>query len=159
LPKIRRIRPMCMERGTEPVIEVDGGEHMETASEAAAAGATAFVAGSAMFGSKDYKAAIAAIRQSAAAAAAARAHDACHRDRDALKREAEAAAGAVQDGRSADLAPARPPALLSKRLPAPSAGFALCWTSAYGGAGERGGDPTYLLRRCSADRPHNRRRR
>jgi ribulose-phosphate 3-epimerase len=71
LPKIRRIRAMCRERGIDPVIEVDGGENMETAAKAAAAGATAIVAGSAIFGSSDYKAAIAAIRRSAAAAVAA----------------------------------------------------------------------------------------
>ncbi len=70
LPKIRRIRAMCRERGIDPVIEVDGGENMETAAKAAAAGATAIVAGSAIFGSSDYKAAIAAIRRSAAAAGA-----------------------------------------------------------------------------------------
>jgi ribulose-phosphate 3-epimerase len=52
------------------VIEVDGGENATTAGQAAAAGATAIVAGSAIFGSKDYKAAIAAIRASAAAGAA-----------------------------------------------------------------------------------------
>jgi ribulose-phosphate 3-epimerase len=52
------------------VIEVDGGENAATASEAAAAGATAIVAGSAIFGAKDYKAAIAAIRESATAGAA-----------------------------------------------------------------------------------------
>jgi ribulose-phosphate 3-epimerase len=70
LPKIRRIRAMCAERGNDPVIEVDGGENIETAGKAAAAGATAIVAGSAIFGSKDYKAAIAGIRRVAAAAAA-----------------------------------------------------------------------------------------
>jgi ribulose-phosphate 3-epimerase len=70
LPKIRRIRAMCAERGIDPVIEVDGGENMETAAKAAAAGATAIVAGSAIFGSKDYKAAIAAIRRNAVAAVA-----------------------------------------------------------------------------------------
>jgi ribulose-phosphate 3-epimerase len=48
------------------VIEVDGGENEMTAGQAAAAGATAIVAGSAIFGQKDYKAAIAAIRASAA---------------------------------------------------------------------------------------------
>ncbi len=69
LPKIRRIRAMCAERGIDPVIEVDGGENMETAAKAAAAGATAIVAGSAIFGSDNYPAAIAAIRRSAAAAA------------------------------------------------------------------------------------------
>jgi ribulose-phosphate 3-epimerase len=71
LPKIRRIRAMCAERGIAPVIEVDGGENMETAGMAAAAGATAIVAGSAIFGAKDYKAAIAGIRGVAAAAVAA----------------------------------------------------------------------------------------
>jgi ribulose-phosphate 3-epimerase len=72
LPKIRRIRTICAERGLNPVIEVDGGENMETAAMAAEAGATAIVAGSAIFGTKDYKAAIAAIRGSVAAAASGR---------------------------------------------------------------------------------------
>ena len=67
LPKIRRIRALCTERGLNPVIEVDGGENEVTARQAAAAGATAIVAGSAIFGSKDYAAAIAAIRRSATA--------------------------------------------------------------------------------------------
>jgi ribulose-phosphate 3-epimerase len=70
LPKIRRIRAICAERGLNPVIEVDGGENMTTAGQAAAAGATAIVAGSAIFGTKDYGAAIAAIRASAASAMA-----------------------------------------------------------------------------------------
>jgi ribulose-phosphate 3-epimerase len=70
MPKIRRIRGMCSDRGIAPVIEVDGGENMETAGLAAAAGATAIVAGSAIFGAKDYKAAIAGIRGVATAAAA-----------------------------------------------------------------------------------------
>jgi ribulose-phosphate 3-epimerase len=70
LPKIRRLRAICAERRLHPVIEVDGGENMTTASQAAAAGATAIVAGSAIFGAKDYAAAIAAIRANATAAAA-----------------------------------------------------------------------------------------
>jgi ribulose-phosphate 3-epimerase len=65
LPKISRLRAMCAERGLEPVIEVDGGENAETAGQAAAAGATAIVAGSAIFDAKDYKTAISAIRASA----------------------------------------------------------------------------------------------
>jgi ribulose-phosphate 3-epimerase len=69
LPKIRRLRTICAARGIDPVIEVDGGENAMTAGEAAAAGATAIVAGSAIFGAPDYAAAIAAIRASAAAAA------------------------------------------------------------------------------------------
>jgi ribulose-phosphate 3-epimerase len=69
LPKIMRLRAMCAERGLHPVIEVDGGENTTTAAQAAAAGATAIVAGSAIFGAKDYAKAIADIRASAAAAA------------------------------------------------------------------------------------------
>jgi ribulose-phosphate 3-epimerase len=68
LPKIRRLRSMCRERGLAPVIEVDGGENAATVGKAAATGATAIVAGSAIFGATDYKAAIAAIRAAAAAA-------------------------------------------------------------------------------------------
>jgi ribulose-phosphate 3-epimerase len=67
LPKIRRVREMCLQRGLDPVVEVDGGENQTTARQAVAAGATAIVAGSAIFGAKDYKAAIAAIRGSAVA--------------------------------------------------------------------------------------------
>jgi ribulose-phosphate 3-epimerase len=70
VPKIRRLRAICAERGLNPVIEVDGGENVATAGQAAAAGATAIVAGSAIFHTQDYAAAIAAIRASVAAAAA-----------------------------------------------------------------------------------------
>jgi len=70
LPKIRRIRTICAERGLDPVIAVDGGENARTAGQAAAAGATAIVAGSAIFGTKNYKAAIEAIRNAVAAATA-----------------------------------------------------------------------------------------
>ena len=69
LPKIRRLRAICTEHRLHPVIEVDGGENVATAAQAAAAGATAIVAGAAIFGTKDYAAAIAAIRANAAAAA------------------------------------------------------------------------------------------
>jgi ribulose-phosphate 3-epimerase len=68
LPKIRRLRTICAERNLHPVIEVDGGENATTARQAAAAGATAIVAGSAIFGTKDYAASIAAIRDNATAA-------------------------------------------------------------------------------------------
>ena len=70
LPKIARLRAICAERGLDPVIEVDGGENVTTAARAAAAGATAIVAGSAIFGTGDYAAAIAAIRANATAAGA-----------------------------------------------------------------------------------------
>jgi ribulose-phosphate 3-epimerase len=70
LPKIELIRGICARRGLDPIIEVDGGENATTAAEAAAAGATAIVAGSAIFGAKDYAGAIAGIRAQATAAAA-----------------------------------------------------------------------------------------
>jgi ribulose-phosphate 3-epimerase len=62
LPKIRRLRQRCDARGLDPVIEVDGGQNCAHAGEAIAAGANAIVAGSAIFGSGDYAAAIASIR-------------------------------------------------------------------------------------------------
>src|SRR5438477_3692263 len=65
LPKIRALRRLCDERGVDPIIEVDGGMSGETAWQAIDAGATAIVAGSAVFGARDYAAAIAAIRHSA----------------------------------------------------------------------------------------------
>ena len=95
LPKIRRLRAMCAERGLIPVIEVDGGENATTAAQAAAAGATAIVAGSAIFGAKDYAKAIAEIRARAAAAAVIvmnAAPSSANPDRDALKRAAAEAA-------------------------------------------------------------------
>jgi ribulose-phosphate 3-epimerase len=63
LPKIRRLRQMCDERGLDPVIEVDGGQNCDNAGQAIEAGANAIVAGAAIFGARDYAAAIAAIRQ------------------------------------------------------------------------------------------------
>jgi ribulose-phosphate 3-epimerase len=68
LPKILRLRAMCAVRGLRPVIEVDGGENATTAARAASAGATAIVAGSAIFGAKDYAKAIAELRAKTAAA-------------------------------------------------------------------------------------------
>jgi ribulose-phosphate 3-epimerase len=62
LPKIRRLRALCDARGLDPVIEVDGGLNSDSTGAAITAGATAIVAGSAIFGSADYAAAIAAIR-------------------------------------------------------------------------------------------------
>jgi ribulose-phosphate 3-epimerase len=62
LPKIRRLRQICETRGLDPIIEVDGGRNCERAGQAIEAGANAIVAGSAIFGSLDYAAAIIAIR-------------------------------------------------------------------------------------------------
>jgi ribulose-phosphate 3-epimerase len=63
LPKIRRLRQLCDARGLDPVIEVDGGENRDSAGLAIEAGATAIVAGSAIFGSRDYAASIESIRE------------------------------------------------------------------------------------------------
>jgi len=62
LPKIRDLRRLCARRGLDPWIEVDGGQNGEHAASAIAAGANAIVAGSAIFGSRDYAAAIARLR-------------------------------------------------------------------------------------------------
>jgi ribulose-phosphate 3-epimerase len=63
LPKIRKLRALCEARGLDPVIEVDGGQNGANAAMAVEAGATAIVAGSAIFGAADYAAAIAALRE------------------------------------------------------------------------------------------------
>lgn len=63
LPKIRRLRQLCDVRGLNPVIKVDGGQNCESAGQAIEAGANAIVAGSAIFESSHYAAAIAAIRE------------------------------------------------------------------------------------------------
>jgi ribulose-phosphate 3-epimerase len=68
LPKIRCVQELCDKRGLSPIIEVDGGENPKTAAQAIEAGANAIVAGSAIFGSHDYAAAITAIRESYLAA-------------------------------------------------------------------------------------------
>jgi ribulose-phosphate 3-epimerase len=62
LPKIRDLRRLCASRGLTPWIEVDGGQNADNAALAVEAGADAIVAGSAIFGSGDYAAAISRIR-------------------------------------------------------------------------------------------------
>jgi ribulose-phosphate 3-epimerase len=63
VPKIRRTRDEIDRRGLSVAIEVDGGIDVRTAPVTAAAGATVFVAGSAIFGQTDPAAAAHAIRQ------------------------------------------------------------------------------------------------
>jgi ribulose-phosphate 3-epimerase len=65
LPKIRELRQLCQSRRLDPWIEVDGGENAENAALAVAHGADAIVVGSAIFGSRDYAAAISRIREGA----------------------------------------------------------------------------------------------
>ena len=63
LPKITRVREMIDRSGREIRLEVDGGVKVDNIGAVAAAGADTFVAGSAIFGSKDYRATIAAMRE------------------------------------------------------------------------------------------------
>ena len=62
LEKIRAIRALLKERGLRCELEVDGGINAETAPLAVEAGADVLVAGSAVFGKSDRRAAIAALR-------------------------------------------------------------------------------------------------
>jgi ribulose-phosphate 3-epimerase len=61
--KIRKVRALLDARGSEAVLEVDGGITVETIREAWEAGAGTFVAGTAVFGESDPAAAIARLRQ------------------------------------------------------------------------------------------------
>jgi ribulose-phosphate 3-epimerase len=63
LPKITRVREMIDRSGREIRLEVDGGVKVDNIQAVAAAGADTFVAGSAIFGAKDYRATIAAMRE------------------------------------------------------------------------------------------------
>jgi ribulose-phosphate 3-epimerase len=58
LPKIARVRELIDRSGREIRLEVDGGVKVDNIQAVAAAGADTFVAGSAIFGSKDYRATI-----------------------------------------------------------------------------------------------------
>lgn len=64
VPKIRKLRQMCDERGLDPWIEVDGGLKGDNTWQVLEAGANAIVAGSAVFKAKDYRTAIEGIRHS-----------------------------------------------------------------------------------------------
>ena len=62
LDKLRQARQIIDESGREIRLEIDGGVKVDNIGEIAAAGADTFVAGSAIFGSDDYAATIAAMR-------------------------------------------------------------------------------------------------
>jgi ribulose-phosphate 3-epimerase len=66
--KVRKLREMCDAAGADPWIEVDGGIGPDNAWQVIEAGANALVAGSAVFGSKDYAEAIKGIKTSKAPA-------------------------------------------------------------------------------------------
>jgi len=67
LPKIAEVRRRIAASGRDIWLEVDGGVKTDNIAEIAAAGADTFVAGSAIFGSKDYAATIADMRSRLAA--------------------------------------------------------------------------------------------
>jgi ribulose-phosphate 3-epimerase len=67
LPKIREVRERIRKSGREVWLEVDGGVKADNIAEIAKAGADTFVAGSAIFGGKDYKAIIGDMRARLAA--------------------------------------------------------------------------------------------
>ncbi|MBX3724365.1 MAG: ribulose-phosphate 3-epimerase [Xanthomonadales bacterium] len=69
LDKIRAVRRRIDESGRAIRLEVDGGVKADNIGAIAAAGADTFVAGSAIFGSGDYAATIAAMREAIATAA------------------------------------------------------------------------------------------
>jgi ribulose-phosphate 3-epimerase len=62
LDKLREARRMIDASGREIRLEIDGGVKVDNIGEIAAAGADTFVAGSAIFGSDDYAATIAAMK-------------------------------------------------------------------------------------------------
>ena len=62
LEKIRQLRAMITKRGLSTLIEIDGGVNAATIGDIAAAGADVFVAGSAIYGTEDYAAAIGQFR-------------------------------------------------------------------------------------------------
>jgi ribulose-phosphate 3-epimerase len=67
LDKIRQLRMLIVERGLDVDIEVDGGVKLDNIAEVVAAGANVIVSGSAVFGTPDYAATIAAMRERGAA--------------------------------------------------------------------------------------------
>ncbi|RLB26732.1 MAG: ribulose-phosphate 3-epimerase [Deltaproteobacteria bacterium] len=63
LPKIEELKKMIEQKGLDVDIEVDGGINVENIGQAAQAGANIFVAGNAIFGSRDYAETIALMRE------------------------------------------------------------------------------------------------
>jgi ribulose-phosphate 3-epimerase len=63
IDKIKALRRMIADKELSALIEIDGGVSMKTIGEISGAGADVFVAGSAIFGSPDYRAAIQSLRR------------------------------------------------------------------------------------------------
>ena len=67
LDKLRKVRAMIDASGRDIRLQVDGGVKVDNIADAATAGADTFVAGSAIFGSQDYRATISAMKANVAA--------------------------------------------------------------------------------------------
>jgi len=63
LDKVRTLRQLIQRKNLKTLIEIDGGVNEKTITDIAAAGVDAFVAGSAIFGSRDYQATINTFRE------------------------------------------------------------------------------------------------
>ena len=68
LDKLREVRRRIDASGRAVRLEIDGGVKADNIGEIARAGADTFVAGSAIFGEKDYRAVIGAMKRNIAAA-------------------------------------------------------------------------------------------
>jgi len=66
LDKLRRVRELIDRSGRQIRLEIDGGVKVDNIAQIAQAGADTFVAGSAIFGQKDYRAVVAAMRSAIA---------------------------------------------------------------------------------------------
>ena len=67
LDKVRKVRAMIDASGRDIRLQVDGGVKVDNIADAATAGADTFVAGSAIFGSQDYRDTISAMKANVAA--------------------------------------------------------------------------------------------
>ena len=63
LDKVRTLRQLIQRKNLKTLIEIDGGVNEKTITDIADAGVDAFVAGSAIFGSRDYQTTINAFRE------------------------------------------------------------------------------------------------
>jgi ribulose-phosphate 3-epimerase len=72
LPKVQRARELIADRELDMWLQVDGGVSMRTIERCAEAGADVFVAGSAVYGSKDPAHAVQTLRERAERATASR---------------------------------------------------------------------------------------
>ena len=63
LTKIKTLRSLIQDKGLNTLIEVDGGVNEKTIADVSAAGTNVFVAGSAIFGSRDYQKTIQSFRK------------------------------------------------------------------------------------------------